>query len=205
MAIGDFMGSGFDFAQPGAFPTTATGGVPYSMWGSPTGALAPDVAATYMGSPEAFWQTSRLAQMGDRAALPQFARQASMGFAPAYGSYLMTGDTAPFTSYGGAPSATGWHDVLAASAASGNTEAIAGLNPQQATIQGYLQGENARRNTMAILAAQRGGMAGSIGGQAYQRAMGNLYNLYTARAGAAGQAPAGFLSWLDAQRNAQLV
>ena len=196
MAIGDFMGTGYDFSAP------AAGGSP---WGSPVSALAPDVAATYMGSPEAFWQTSRLAQMGDRAALPQFARQASMGFAPAYGSYLMTGSTDPFTTYGGAPSATGWQDVLAASAASGNTEAIAGLNPQQATIQGYLQGENARRNTMAILAAQRGGMAGSIGGQAYQRAMGNLYNLYTASAGAAGQTPAGFLSWLDAQRNAQLV
>ena len=201
MAIGDFMGSGFNFAQPGAFPTTTTAGGDYSMWGSPYGALAPDVAATYMGSPEAFWQTSRLAQMGDRAALPQFARQASMGFAPAYGNYLMSGVTDPFTS-GGTPSQTGWADVLAASAAAGDTNAAAALNPTQATILGNLQGENARRNTMAILAAQRGGMAGSIGGQAYQRAMGNLYQLYTARAGAAGQAPEGFLSWLNTQRTA---
>ena len=193
MAIGDFMGTGFDFSQPAAGVT--------SPWGSPYGALAPDVAATYMGSPEAFWQTSRLAQMGDRAALPQFARQASMGFAPAYGQYLMSGTANPFTQ-GGDVSPTGWADVLAASAASGDTLASAALNPQQATILGNLQGESGRRNTMAILAAQRGGMAGSIGGQAYQRAMGNLYNLYTARAGAAGQAPEGFLNWINTQRTA---
>ena len=194
MAIGDFMGAGYNFN-----PTIA--GTPENLWGAPYGAMAPDIAATYQGSPEAFWQTSRIAQMGDRAANPQFMNQASMGFAPAYGQYLMAGTTDPFSSVAGQPvSPTGWADVLAASGAQG-LEAQGALSEQQATILGNLQGESGRRNTMAILAAQRGGMAGSVGGQAYQSAMGNLYNLYSARAGAAGQAPVGFLSWLNAARN----
>ena len=192
MAIGDFMPQGYNFNPTG----TGT-----NLWGSPTSALAPAVAATFEGAPEADWQPSRLAQMGARAVTPQFARQAGMGFAPAYGQYLMTGQSEPFHTYQGAPSATGWQDVLAASTAAGlGASEMGALNEQQASILGYLQGENRRRNALAILAAQRGGLATSMGGQAYQRAMANLYDLYRARAGAAGQAEGTFLSWLDQQR-----
>jgi hypothetical protein len=136
--------------------------------------------------------------MGDYAGLPQFQRSANLGFTPAFGSYLMSGSPAEFSSY--VPSATAgageaaWQNVLAASAAAGAPDTS--LTDPQRNILANLQGEDARRNALAIAAARMGGGVGYTA-QARQRALGNMYDLYSARAAGAGDAPGTFLSWLN--------
>ena len=184
-----FMGSGFDFGNAG----------PAGNWfGAGPTALAPNVAATFATQPQAYWNTARLAQMGDYAGLPQFQRAANLGFTPAFGQYLMSGSPAEFSAYGGMQSAderaAAWQNAITASGHAGNPNAV--LTNAQRNILGNLQGEDARRNALAIAAA---GMGGGVGytADARQRALGNMYDLYSARAAAAGGTPAGFLNYLS--------
>ena len=63
-------------------------------------------------------------------------------------------------------------------------------------MQGYLTGEGARSRALAMAGTAMGGGVG-IGAQARQAALGNLYDLYAARAEATGTSPGTFLSWLS--------
>tara|TARA_Y100001951_G_C11291095_1_gene272211 strand:+ start:309 stop:878 length:570 start_codon:yes stop_codon:yes gene_type:complete len=184
-----FMETGFDYT--GAGPGNIFGGMPT--------ALAPGVTSTFAGDPQSWFQAARLAQLGDYAALPQFQRTANLGFTPAFGRYLLSGDTGEFSGYSPTAGTMGsdWQAALAASAAIGDPNAT--LTAQQGQIQSYLTGEDARRNALAMAAAQYGGGVG-YGAQSRQRALGNLYDLYSARAAAAGQPAGGFLNYLSGVR-----
>lgn len=193
MAVGEFMGQGFNYG--GAGPTGMSFGA------MPTGVLSPQVTQTFAGDPQSWFQAARIAQLGDYAALPQFQNTANMGFTPALGRYLLSGQEGEFSGY--TPSTTAgamgsdWASAVAASQAVGQMNTP--LTEQQAQIQGYLTGEDARRNALAMASARYGGGAG-YAAQSRQRALGNLYDLYSARAQGAGQAPGTFLSYLDTMR-----
>jgi len=191
MAIGDFMGTGFNYS--GAGPTGVNFGA------MPTGVLSPQVTQTFAGDPQSWFQAARIAQLGDYAGLPQFQNTARMGFTPAYGRYLLSGQPGEFSGYSPTAGTMGsdWASAVAASQAVGQMNTP--LTDQQAQIQSYLTGEDARRNALAMAAARYGGGVG-YGAQSRQRALGNLYDLYSARAQAAGDAPGTFLSYLDTMR-----
>jgi hypothetical protein len=168
-------------------------------WGT-----SPELLSTFAGSPAALWQAARINQMGQLAAIPQFQRTAMQGFTPALGAYMLQGNTGPFAQYlsGTRPDANtldqGWQQAVTASrmlnpnySVETNTPMTAGMLAQQ----GYLTGENARRNALAMSAARLGGGVG-YGAQARQAALGNLYDLYAARAAAAGTPVGGFLGYL---------
>ena len=210
------MAIGFDvygMPMPGDDWGSAIGGVDI-------GATDPTIADTFWGDPAGLWQAARMQQLGDRAYIPQFQRTINQGFTPTYGQYLMgasptdTGGTQTFQEYLAANTAA----ARAASAAAdwaGAIQASRMLNPaykaaalaasptgqlttQQLTPQGFLQGEGGRRNALAM--AQIGlGQARGLAGQARQRALGNLYDIYAARARGVGQDPGGFLGYLSTQ------
>ena len=204
MAIGDFMSPGYNFGN-------TTGG--YNLFGSSSGnvgfpsGLDPNVRRTFTGRPQEYFQAARIAQMGQQAALPQFYNQANLGFTPAFGSYLMAAPTSPtgelqaFSEWAPSASSTDraqqWANVLAASS-SFDTPGV-GLTPQQRAIRGTLSGEDARRNSLAIAASRMGGGVGYMA-NARQRALGNLYDLYSARSVGAGKSPGTFLSYLNNQQ-----
>lgn len=170
-----------------------------------------------------------------QAFLPQFQRAAMVGYEPEFGRYLLGGNTDPFSSYleargqmgpqtdatraaRAASTAANWESALAASQAlrsptqayteTGNLEggvpAPSGLSYAQLAMQGMMTGEDARRNTLAMAAAGMGGGTG-YGAQARQSAIGNLYDLYAARAAGAGASPGGFLSWFGQRYGPQPV
>jgi len=165
---------------------------------------APTVADTFRGSPEALWQTARLGAMGNRAALPQFQRAAMQGFQPAFGNYLLGSAGVPtFANYLGsgmqaqAPSLQNWQSAIAASAALDPSATLdTPIGERGLEYQGLLQGENARRNALAMAGSALGGGVG-MGAQARQRALGNIYDLYESRAVGAGQPTGTFLNWLS--------
>ena len=146
--------------------------------------------------------------MGEQAAIPQFQQAAMQGFTPALGRYLL--GAAPdqtFAQYQ-APTAAGytgtvtqpglsnWEAAVQASKALDPAYTMTGaLTPQQVGYQGLLTGENARRNAIAMATAAMGGGGGYVG-QAQQTAVGNLYDLYKARAAGAGAPAGGFLGYL---------
>ena len=189
-------------------------GTNFSLYNDPFGSQltgygfgAPSVADTFLGSPEALYQTARLGAMGAQAALPQFQRAAMQGFQPAFGNFLLSG--APggttFSDYLGssmayqAPSLANWQDAAAASASLDPTVALdAPLSGRALALQGLLQGENARRNALAMAGSALGGGVG-LGAQARERALGNIYDLYSARAAGAGQPTGTFLNWLSSR------
>ena len=185
---------------------TGIPGMPANQLGGLEGTMGPtDVVSTFAGSPAALWQAARIGAMGPQAAIPQFQRTAMQGFNPALGGYMLGGGTGTFADYlnpaGGttaAPvdTAANWQAALEASRQldPGYTSATP-LTAQMATQQGYLQGSDARRNALAMAAAGMGGGVG-YGAQARQRALGNLYDLYAARAAAAGSPTGGFLGYL---------
>ena len=70
------------------------------------------------------------------------------------------------------------------------------MTPEQLVMQGYLTGEGARSRALAMAGTAMGGGVG-IGAQARQAALGNLYDLYSARAAATGTSPGTFLRWLS--------
>lgn len=197
----------------------AWGGATTGM-SSPWGGFGDDIAATFTGQPSALWQAARTAQLGERAALPQWQRTIMQGFNPTFGGYLLGGAPGTFsdylqgigtaaTGYGGfrTPSATpaqqaqnyaNWQSFVDASAGLANPGAQTGTI--DLARRGLLEGENARRNALAIANAAMGGGIG-MGAQARERALGNLYDLYAARAAGAGTPAGGFLSWLSPRLN----
>lgn len=196
MALGDNLSMYQDLPTSGL--TTGTTGLGGYFDAPPT------VTQTFAGSPAALWQAARMGQMtNQRAALPQFQRAAMAGYQPAFGGFLLGGGGGTFADYlGGArasdwvdPTSQNWTSALAASDALRNPGTTrAPLTPEQLVQQGYMAGPNARTNALAMAAAAMGGGAG-YGAQARQRAVGNLYDLYSARAAGAGEDPGGFLSW----------
>ena len=84
-------------------------------------------------------------------------------------------------------------DPAAAAAAAAAAPA---MTPEQLVMQGYLTGEGARGRALAMAGTAMGGGVG-VGAQARQAALGNLYDLYAARAAATGTSPGTFLSWLS--------
>jgi hypothetical protein len=169
-----------------------------------------DVLSTFQDSPAALWQAARIRQMGQQAAIPQYQRTAMQGFTPALGGWMLGGaptqsfsqyldpTTTGYTGAGGAvPNVSNWASAVAASKALDPLAAMpeGGLTGQQIRQQGFLTGENARRNALAMAGAAMGGGVG-YGAQAQQRALGNLYDLYAARAAGAGAPAGGFLGYL---------
>ena len=134
MAVGEFMGQGFNYG--GAGPTGMSFGA------MPTGVLSPQVTQTFAGDPQSWFQAARIAQLGDYAALPQFQNTANMGFTPALGRYLLSGQEGEFSGY--TPSTTAgamgsdWASAVAASQAVGQMNTP--LTEQQApgTFLSYL-------------------------------------------------------------------
>jgi len=208
MALGDFygMGTGAGTAfSGGTIPTGTTAGI----WGDT------DVLSTFAGSPAALWQAARIRQMGQQAAIPQFQQAAMQGFTPALGRYLLGATPEQTFAQYHAPTAAGysgnvtqpqlsnWEAAVQASKALDPSYTMpvdtagvtAGLTGQQIGYQGLLTGENARRNAIAMATAAMGGGAGYVG-QAQQTAVGNLYDLYKARAAGAGAPAGGFLGYL---------
>ena len=186
---------------------TGIPGIPGNQLGGLAGTTGPtDVLSTFAGSPAALWQAARIGALGEKAAIPQFQRTAMQGFNPALGGYMLGGGAGTFADYlnpaGGFTSPTeeqantNWAAAIEASRQldPGYTSATP-LTAQMATQQGYLQGSDARRNALAMAAAGMGGGVG-YGAQARQRALGNLYDLYAARAAAAGSPTGGFLGYL---------
>ena len=192
-----FMNPNFNFGGVGG------GASAPDIWRSMPTPLSPTVAGTFAGSPEAYYQAARTAQMGPYASIAQFRNQAGAGFAPAFGQYMlqqpltgMTGEVAPFSQFQSTRpvSPADWQSAVYASGAIGNPNAQ--LTARQLSTQGLLQGDNARRNALAMSAARFGGGIGTLA-SARQSALGNLYDLYTARGLAAGAPTGGFLSYLN--------
>ena len=166
----------------------------------------PTVADTFRGSPERLWQTARLGAMGNQAAIPQFQRAAMQGFEPAFGNYLLGSAGIPtFSNYLGSgmqgqpPTLQNWQSAIGASAALDPSATLdAPIGPSGLEYQGLLQGENARRNALAMAGSAMGGGVG-LGAQARQRALGNMYDLYGSRAAGQGQPTGTFLNWLSSR------
>jgi hypothetical protein len=175
----------------------------------PLGAV-PGVAETFAGSPAALWQAAAIQRMGSNAALPQFQRTAMQGFTPALGQYMLGGGGGTFADYltaGGTPTATqatgNWENALMASRMLDPSYQVPSDTPTTGDVfdrmtrqQGYLTGPDARRNALAMAGAQMGGTGGGYAMQAQQRALGNLYDLYAARAAGTGAPAGGFLGYL---------
>ena len=181
----------------------------------------PSVDETFEGRPSDLWRTARLGQLGYRAAMPQFQRAAMSGFRPAFGRYLLAGSNQPFSKFLRGTSTGGGTSPLASQANladqwAGAVRASAGLTQDPETLnltnrdlqyRGLLESDNARANSIAMAMAGMGGTggggpfgggwSGGYGGAARQRAIGNLYDLYAARAAAAVTPAGGFLSWIN--------
>ena len=186
-----------------------------------------NVEQTFAERPADLWETARLAQMGSRGLLPQWQQQRFQGFEPALGSYYLAGGPGTFAEYMKAQAQTAttdletranWANAIAASRALETPVAegearlqpwlggdppvgpdiISGtLTPQQIAMQQWMQpGAEGRASTLAMAGAGLGGGVG-LGAQARQAALGNLYDLYAARAEATGTSPGTFLSWLS--------
>ena len=213
MATRDIVGGQW---QPGR--TTA----PDDFWDFGTtdfGAYIPkmNVEQTFAERPADLWETARLAQMGSRGLLPQWQQQRFQGIEPALGSYYLAGGPGTFAEYMKAQAQTAttdletranWANAIAASRAmavqdqpwlSEETTSVppTTLTPQQVAMQQWMQpGSAGRASTLAMAGAGLGGGVG-LGAQARQAALGNLYDLYAARAEATGTSPGTFLSWLS--------
>ena len=204
-------------------------------WNEFLGQIRPETIAAmptqaWVGDPSGFYETARLAQMGDYASNPQFYRTRMAGFNPLYGRYMMGGSAGSFSDWMGQRPQTvttspttgvtaspyrfaggdlrnDWDRAVQVSQGLLNPLADTGtysmdeLSRRQAiagSIQGGVEGMTeaaARQNALAIAAAGMGGGVG-MGAAARDRALGRLYDLYTARAAAQGINPGGFLSFL---------
>lgn len=179
------------------------------------------IAETFEGSPAALWQAARIQQMGAQAALPQFARTAMQGYRPAMGEFMLGGSGGSFADYLQRASPAGGIDLdarnqnwLRAVEASRmlNPEYIAptgtGLDIDTALgYQGYintglegLSAAQARANALSMAGTAMGRTGGGYADLAHQRALGNLYDLYAARAAGVGAPVGGFLGYLGGLR-----
>jgi hypothetical protein len=196
------------FQTPSVTQTPATVTRPIGLEEGAYGLPQDTVEATFaQRDPAGLWRTARIKQMGQAAALPQFQRTAMQGFTPAFGGFLRTGRTGTFADYlrgqqtGTTPAAQmGWGDVMAASQSLDPYGAQRGYTQEQRNLASALDpssvgASEARRNALAVAGSLMGGGVGYLAG-ARQRSLGNLYDLYAARAAGTGAGLGGFLSHL---------
>jgi len=188
-------------------------GAPEVSWlADPTGAQA-----TFVGDPRGLWQAGRAQQMSEsQLANPAWRNQMMTGYQPLFGSYALAGAPGTFTNYlGGIPTgstpgipagvgqyttsvpAENWDAAVAASAGMNTFDvATADDTTQRFRLASLMQGENARRNALAMAGAYMGGGIG-YGAQARQAALGNMYDIYGAREAGKGKVAGTFLNWLN--------
>ena len=178
-------------------------GTPSNEWlTDPTGAQA-----TFAGDPRSLWQAGRAQQMSAaQLANPAWRSQIMTGYQPMLGAYQLGGAQGTFADYLGGLGAGGagqyatsipdanWQTAVTASQLMGSPDQPVTLAQQN--IQNLLQGENARRNALAMAGAYMGGGIG-YGAQARQAALGNMYDIYAARQAGEGAVPGTFLNWLN--------
>jgi len=187
-------GLGGEFGAPGA-----------SWLADPQGAQA-----TFVGDPRGLWQAGRAQQMSEsQLANPAWRNQMMTGYQPLFGSYALAGAPGTFANYlGGMPStgvgqyqteipASAWDAAVAASAGMNTFDVdTADDTTQRFRLASLMQGENARRNALAMAGAYMGGGIG-YGAQARQAALGNMYDIYGAREAGKGKVAGTFLDWLN--------
>ena len=185
-------------------------GAPEASWlADPTGAQA-----TFAGDPRGLWQAGRAQQMtAAQLANPAWRNQIMTGYQPLFGSYALAGAPGTFADYlGGIPTgstagvpagvgqyqtqipAEDWETAVTASRLLGTPDQP--VTVAQQNIQNLLQNENARRNALAMANAYMGGGIG-YGAQARQAALGNMYDIYSARQAGEGKVAGTFLDWLN--------
>ena len=131
------------------------------------------------------------------------------GYQPLFGSYALAGAPGTFANYLGGLGAGGanqyaptvppenWDAAVAASAGMNTFDvATADDTTQRFRLASLMQGENARRNALAMAGAYMGGGIG-YGAQARQAALGNMYDIYGAREAGKGKVAGTFLNWLN--------
>ena len=190
----------------------------------------PTIQQTFRGSPAALWQAARIQQMEDQAYLPQFARTAMQGYRPAIGGYMLGGGTGTFADYLKGVSDSSISAKTASEAREANwlraVEASRriGKDPEYISptyygdldfdtalaYQGYinpglegLSATEARANALTMAGTAQGRAGGGYADLAHQRALGNLYDLYAARAAGAGNPEGGFLGYLAGLQQAK--
>ena len=187
-------GLGGEFGAPGA-----------SWLADPQGAQA-----TFVGDPRGLWQAGRAQQMSEsQLANPAWRNQMMTGYQPLFGSYALAGAPGTFANYLGGLGAGGanqyastvppenWDAAVAASAGMNTFDvATADDTTQRFRLASLMQGENARRNALAMAGAYMGGGIG-YGAQARQAALGNMYDIYGAREAGKGKVAGTFLNWLN--------
>jgi len=181
-------------------------GAPEVSWlADPTGAQA-----TFVGDPRGLWQAGRAQQMSEsQLANPAWRNQMMTGYQPLFGSYALAGAPGTFANYLGGLGAGGanqyaptvppenWDAAVAASAGMNTFDvATADDTTQRFRLASLMQGENARRNALAMAGAYMGGGIG-YGAQARQAALGNMYDIYGAREAGKGKVAGTFLDWLN--------
>jgi len=181
-------------------------GAPKASWlADPTGAQA-----TFVGDPRGLWQAGRAQQMSEsQLANPAWRNQMMTGYQPLFGSYALAGAPGTFANYLGGMPPTGvgqYQTEIPASAWDAAVAASAGMNTfdvdtaddttQRFRLASLMQGENARRNALAMAGAYMGGGIG-YGAQARQAALGNMYDIYGARQAGEGKVAGTFLDWLN--------
>ena len=180
-----------------------TSGTPDPTWlADPTGAQA-----TFAGDPRGLWQAGRAQQMtAAQLANPAWRNQIMTGYQPMMGAYQLGGAQGTFADYLGGLGAGGanqyattipsenWQTAVTASQLMGSPDATVTLAQQN--IQNLLQGENARQNDLSMAGAYMGGGIG-YGAQAQQAALGNMYDVYSARQAGTGDVSGTFLNWLN--------
>jgi hypothetical protein len=144
---------------------------------------------------------------------PAWRNQIMTGYQPLFGSYALAGGQGTFADYlGGIPTgstagvpagvgqyqteipAENWQTAVTASRLLGTPDQP--VTVAQQNIQNLLQNENARRNALAMANAYMGGGIG-YGAQARQAALGNMYDIYSARQAGEGKVAGTFLDWLN--------
>jgi len=174
------------------------------------GMADPDIYSTFEGRPQELWRALRTAQMGRQAFIPQFQRTVGQGLTPAYGGYLMSGGrlgSGTFSDYlrkrltgttGAARRATDWTSAVGAARRTNPFYDVpttaGGLTSQQLAIQGMLT--DTPRAAIAMAQAAMGGGRGVMG-QARERALSNLFDIYSAKATSAGRPQSDFLGYLS--------
>lgn len=158
---------------------------------------------TFRGKPQELWETARIQNMGQQAALPYFQQAAGYGFQPKYGKYLLGGqaDFADWLKTPGsqaAPTADSWARAVETSRMMNPYATAGNIGLGDLVTRGHLQGPNARTNQLLMANAMLGGGMG-LAGQARVRALGSLYDLYTSRARGQGLGAGGFLDYISRQ------
>lgn len=192
-------------------------------WLPGVGGIDPEWAAgagqQYLGSPEELWTQGRLAGMSQgQLANPRWTRQAATGFTPLWGEYMLGGDpgsegfssflgqrTSPAitgTHFGTPPMADQWARAVEASQSLMQPEVVkeGDLSKEILAVRDWMVGENARRNSIAMVQAQMGGGVGAAV-MARQRALASMYDIYTARQAGIGSPQGGFIDWIARRLN----